>query len=59
MRRLALGLLASGMLIGQAAAQTEVVYWYHFDDPSKNLDALIEQFGSEHRDITIRAENIP
>lgn len=59
MRRLALGLLASGMLIGQAAAQTEVVYWYHFDDPSKDLDTLIEQFESENPDITIRAENIP
>ncbi len=63
MRRLLLLLLASGMLAGQApgpaSAETEVVYWYHFDDPAKNLDALIEQFEAANPGITIRAENIP
>lgn len=59
MRRLLLALLSTGMLAGEAMAQSEVVYWYHFDDPSQNLDTLIERFESENPDITIRAENIP
>ncbi|WP_366657867.1 sugar ABC transporter substrate-binding protein [Fodinicurvata sp. EGI_FJ10296] len=51
--------LSTIMLTSAASAQSEVRFWYHFDNPDNPMSELVEAFEAEHPDITIQAENIP
>lgn len=60
-RVLSLAALGAALASGVAAAQQNVVFWYHFDNPeqTKLMDALVADFQAKNPGITINAQNVP
>lgn len=53
--------LCAALASGHAAAQQNVVFWYHFDNPeqTKIMDGLVNDFQTKNPGITINAQNVP
>ncbi len=50
---------AFAMIAGVAGAESNVRFWYHFDNADNPIDDLVAKFEAKNPDISIEAENIP
>ncbi|MCY4007893.1 MAG: sugar ABC transporter substrate-binding protein [Rhodobacteraceae bacterium] len=50
---------AFAMIAGAAGAESNVRFWYHFDNADNPIDDLVAKFEATNPDISIEAENIP
>ncbi len=50
---------AAAVLAAAASAESNVRFWYHFDNADNPIDELVARFEAANPGITIEAENIP